>query len=450
MSTRAFRLAVILGLLTAATAPGMVDARTQIGSPVHAPLGVASDSPAAQLRTALNGTLAEHAFLLSEAMRTGVEGGAGFESAGAALEANTVQLVDMIESVYGAQAASSFGDLWRDHIAFLIDYTRALADDDADAQTLAQDQLADYVAAFSALLAGANPNLPESVVADLIAEHVQQLQEVAHFSIGEYSKAYPALRHTYAHMYTIGDGLARAIILQFRDTLTGGDMAFSPAADLRISLDRFLGEHTILAMIAMRSGLTRTAGQEAAADALAQNTTDLSEAIGRIYGGAARNAFAGLWRHHTDAYLRYVAGVAADDQDLRTTALDQLRDYQTDLTNFLAVANPNLDAGDLTALLRTHTEQLVAQADAYAAGDYDAAYDVAHEAFAHSGTLAEALASAIATQVPEMFPDTATAEPRPPRPLADAGLILVIVSLLTMPPYARLAAAPPWRAPRRR
>src|SRR5687768_18209899 len=57
------------------------------------------------------------------------------------------------------------------------------------------------------------------------------------------------------------------------------------------------------------------------------------------------------------SYLDYAAAVANDDEDFRTTALDQLRDYQTDLADFLAVANPNLDAAALAELLRVHRSE---------------------------------------------------------------------------------------------
>ena len=447
MTIQVFRALAILGVLAVLTTPSPVGARTQSDSVRPAVVFLDIDSPAAQLRLALNSTLAEHAFLLGEAIRTGVEEGADFESAGAALEADTVRLVDMIEGVYGADAGSSFGDLWRSHIAYLIDYTRALAEDDADAQSLAQEQLDDYVAAFSALLASANPNLPQPVVADLIDEHVQQLEAVAHFSTGEYADAFSALRHTYAHMYTIGDGLAQAIAIQFPDTFTGQSMAFSPAADLRISLDQLLGEHTILSMIAMRAGLAEDAAQKSAAAALAENTTELSAAIGRIYGDTAGNAFEVLWQSHTDAYLDYAAGTANEEEGLQAEALDRLEADQNDLADSLAGANPNLDAGDLTGLFRMHTQQLVTQADAYAARDFHRAYDIAHEAFVHSGIMGTELASAIANQFPELFPDTATANPGGPK-LAWAGLILVFVSLLTMPPAIRVAVARAWRIPR--
>ena len=99
------------------------------------------DLPAVQLRIALDRVLAEHAFLSIEAMRTGIAGGAEFEVAAEVLEANTVEVVDLVEAAYGADAADAFAEQWRNHIAYLVDYTRAVAEGDGDARELAASQL---------------------------------------------------------------------------------------------------------------------------------------------------------------------------------------------------------------------------------------------------------------------------------------------------------------------
>jgi hypothetical protein len=365
------------------------------------------ETPAAQLRLSLDSALAEHAFLLAEAMRTGLAAGADFAAAGRALEANSVSVIGLIEQVYGSDAASAFGGLWRQHIAYLIDYTRALANDDADAQALAEHQLHTYVADFSALLASANPNLPRDVVDNLVSEHVEQLETVASFKTADYARAYPGVRATYKHMFTLGDALARAIAMQFPEKFLGVSIAFGPAANLRLNLDQLLGEHTLLAAIAMRAGASNASDKAAAAAALGANSDEIEAAISGIYGAAAGDAFAALWKRHTDAYLAYVAAVLSQDQTGREQAIKALGDYQTDFTNFLTDANPKLSSSGLTELLRHHTQQLIDQADAFAAKDYDAAYDVVHEANAHAISMADALALAIAAQFPVRYPDTA-------------------------------------------
>ncbi len=363
--------------------------------------------PAVGVRIALDRILAEHAFLTIEAMRTGIAGEAEFEVAAAALEENTVELVELVEVAYGREAADLFGEQWRNHLAYLVDYTRAVADADEDARDLASSQLEIYIDDFSALLAVANPGLPPDVVEGLIDEHVQQLEQIGSFADAGFAEAYPAIRETYAHMFMVGDGLALGIVDRFGDRFPGRNTAFSPALDLRITLDRLFGEHTYLAAIAMRAQLTDAVDFDAATSALGANSADLAAQIGEIYGEAAATAFDALWRSHTEFYLDYVAAVADDDSDAQDEALEWLRMYRSDFSSFLADANPFLDADGLEALLETHTDHLVAQVAAYQDEDYAQAYGTLREAYAHTELLAGGLGGAIADQFPQQFSDTA-------------------------------------------
>jgi hypothetical protein len=391
------------------------------------------NTPAAKLRIAVNRVLAEHAFLLGEAMRAGLGGGEGFEAAGAALEENTTELVGLIENVYGAAAGDQFGDLWRSHVAYLVDYTRALEGDDQAAQDLAEHQLHEYVTDFSAFLASANPNLPEGALRQLLNEHVEQLEAIGAYDAGNYDEAYPAVRRTYNHMFTIGDALSEAIALQFPERFAGKSLAYSPAGDLRLALDQLLGEHTVLAVTAMRAGVSEAADQLSARDALEVNTDSLAAAIGDIYGDAAGNVFADVWTIHTDAYLDYVASSLEEDAAGQQAALDDLAEYRAEFSQFLTDANPELSATALRDMLEHHTMQLVDQVDAFAAGDYERAYAVAREAFAHSFDLGDALALAIAAQFPDMFPDASMPASAGKGPwLLGAGLVVLLASALAL------------------
>src|ERR687892_1215928 len=152
--TRALARIAVIGLLLAAFVPVPASGVTRL-QPSSTPMDRVPNfnTPAAQLRAALDTGLAEHAFLLGEAMRAGLRMDADFEAVGNALEENSAQLEGMISDVYGAEAATAFGELWRSHVAYLIDYTRALATDDSAAQDLADHQLHTYVQEFSAFLA---------------------------------------------------------------------------------------------------------------------------------------------------------------------------------------------------------------------------------------------------------------------------------------------------------
>ena len=398
-------------ILAAAMLAGPVAARDESGEARPSKVQAAPDFelPAVQLRIGLDRVLAEHAFLTIEAMRTGIAEGPEFDVAAEVLEENTVDLLELVEAAYGGDAADAFGEQWRNHLAFLVDYTRAVADGDDDARDLASSQLQTYTDDFSVLLVAANPGLPPEVVQGLIEEHVQQLEQIGSFAEEGFSEAYPAIRETYAHMFMVGDGLTLGILDQFSDRFEGRETAFSPALDLRTTLDRLLGEHTYLAASAMRAQLTDAEDLDAAVAALDANSADLAGQIAEIYGDGAAEAFDELWLSHTEFYLAYVAAVAADDVDAEEQALDGLRTYRTDFSSFLAEANPFLEPDALESLLATHTEHLVAQVAAYQNEDYAAAYDSLREGYAHTEVLAGGLGGAIADQFPQMFPDSAMA-----------------------------------------
>jgi hypothetical protein len=435
---KAFARFGVIAALLALSSPLPAAAMTSHSGPrAAAELNVPNfNVPAAQLRTKLDTTLAEHAFLLGEAMRAGLFMGDDFEAVGAALEDNSADLVNLIAGVYGAEAGKAFGDLWRSHVAYLIDYTRALADGDTAAQDLAEHQLHTYVKDFSAFLTEANPNLPQSTVEELIGEHVAQLEGIAAFKSADYDKAYPALHHTYMHMFDIGDALSEAIAIQFPKRFRGKSLAFSPAGDLRIALEQLLGEHTTLAVTAMRAGVTESEDRAAAKRALDANTTAITAWMKDVYGPAAGDAFDRLWTEHTDAYLAYVQSTVAGDASGQQAALARLHAYQVDFSRFLAGANPKLSAADLKAMLEHHTNQLIAQADAYADGDYAEAYRIGRETFRHAVTMADALALAVAAQFPDRFPDTRVAEHRGSG-LAWLGVLLLVAALVAIRPKER-------------
>jgi hypothetical protein len=406
-------------------------------APIMAPGAVTAapdDSlPAVQVRIALDRVLAEHAFLIIEAMLTAPDGGVEHDVAASVLGDNTEELVELVNAAYGADAAEAFEEQWRNHIAFLVDYTRAVADGDDDARDLAANQLQLYVEDFSELLATANPDLPPDVVEGLIAEHVQQLQQIANLSQADFADLYPGMRETYAHMFMVGDGLALGIASRFGETFTGRETAFSPAIDLRITLDRLFGEHVYLAAIAMRARLGPSGNLSAAADALAANSAELAATMGAIYGGDAETAFADLWSDHTGLYLDYVAGVADGDDAVQETSLVGLRQYRSDFSAFLAGANPLLDATSLESLLKVHTEQLIEQVGEYEDGDYAAAYETLRHAYEHSGELSAGLAGAIADQFPQQFPDTALDASHPMHWTRVIGWVLLGLAVAVTP-----------------
>ena len=422
---------------------------TGLATPVAAKES-AEQAPATQIRVALDRVLAEHAFLIVQVMRTGLTPGPEFDAAADTLDANTNDLVAAIRSVYEDAAASAFAEQWRNHIAFLVDYARALSKKDTSAAKLADSQLRQYVVTFSALLAGA-VQLPEAAVEGLIREHVEQLEQVASFQASRFGEAYPGILETYQHMFMIGDALARAIATQSPDRFPGGQSAFSAAIDLRIKLDRLFGAQTELAALAMRARVNGAADLAASTAGLNQATRELSAAISSVYSGAVDTAAVAEWQKFGDLYLAYVTAKKAGDAAAQSTAAQNLQKYGTALADFLAEANGQLSKTTLSQLITAHTSDLVQEADQYVGGAYAAAYATQRGGFARSGVLSAYVADGIASQFPDRFPNTAFARARSgpqTRPgLQPIGLMLLVVAAIEM---ALVPAPSPKPKPARR
>ncbi len=178
-----------------------------------------TEAPAAALRTALNLALREHVYLAAAATNAALGGrDAEFKAAAGALDANSVAVAKAIGSVYGPDAERAFLPLWRKHIGMVVDYTVGKATGDGAKQDRAVSELVAYTQDFGAFLAGANPNLPKAVVADLVKHHVVTLKDVIDAQAAKDPKrAFMAERAGAAHMQMIADPLAEAIVTQFPD-----------------------------------------------------------------------------------------------------------------------------------------------------------------------------------------------------------------------------------------
>ncbi len=182
-----------------------------------------STTKASGLRSTLNTLFQEHIYLAAAATGASLGGReAEFKAAAAALDANSVSISKAIGSVYGQGAEDAFLPLWRKHIGMVVDYTVGVAANDKAKQDKAVADLIGYTQDFGAFLQSANPNLPKSVVADLVKHHVVTLKEVIDAQASkDQAKTYTAIRTAAGHMQMIADPLAEAIVKQFPDKFGG-------------------------------------------------------------------------------------------------------------------------------------------------------------------------------------------------------------------------------------
>ena len=363
----------------------------------------AGESPADKALQ-LEALLGQHSVLAADLMRGRIRNDDDFgQAANAAVTRNTDDLATMVGSLFGDQAATAFRGLWTDHVTALFNYSRGLATNDAAVRDDAKAQLVTFENGLADFFSSASQGrLPRAAARDAVQAHVDHLtQQADAYAAKDYARADALYREGYAHTFDIGHTLAA--------TLLPPDQAGAleqPTWRLRSALDRLLGEHVALAVGALRAGGTNSPDFPAAADALNGNTSDLSAAMGTLFGAQAGQQFMTLWADHVDQLVAYTAGVAANDPARKDAAMANLRDFEGRLAAFLDTATGStVHSADLAKAFLAHDEMLTQQVDTFAGRDYPRAHDLAYatyqDMFGLSGKLADAFGETVAARLPK-------------------------------------------------
>lgn len=182
-------------------------------------------------------------------------------------------------------------------------------------------------------------------------------------------------------------------------TAASADATATQAAELRTGLDTLFREHVDLTGFTVQTaaisgiGSTQTA---AALKTLDSNTVALADAIGSIYGPAARDAFLKMWRAHIGFFVNYTKGLASHDKHLVSQSQSQLAGYKRDFATFLAGAT-QIPANAIATELQGHIQTLESAIKAILTGSKTAGAKLEMAAEHMDGT-AQALASGIAKE----------------------------------------------------
>jgi hypothetical protein len=190
---------------------------------------------------------------------------------------------------------------------------------------------------------------------------------------------------------------------------------------VRAQFEQLLGLHALLAVRQMRSLVAAApAFGQVAGVSLQQNTDALNGLVGSAYGATQADRFTKLWQRHLADLMAYAKGVAGHDTSASKTARAALLADANAYGSWLAGASHGrVRASDAAAGVRIHVEELMDQADAYAAHDYAQAYQIEREAYEHMFTAGAGLAKASAT------PEVAVGLDTPPERLRSAFAMLL-------------------------
>jgi hypothetical protein len=165
---------------------------------------------------------------------------------------------------------------------------------------------------------------------------------------------------------------------------------------LAAQLEQYFAVHTLLALRQTRSVLTANASYREAADhELEEYSEELSEVVGGAYGDAQGDRFKQVWERTTTDVGSYADAVAGKDASAKEQARAALLADASAYGSWLAEASKGrARPGDGAAELKTHVQQVMDHADAYAGHDYDRAYRIERDAYEHMFAAGTALAAA--------------------------------------------------------
>lgn len=213
---------------------------------------------------------------------------------------------------------------------------------------------------------------------------------------------------------------------------------------LRVQFDQLLGRHALLAVRLMRSVVLAAPDfREAAVASLQDNTDALSEQVASAYGAAQGERFQQLWQRHITDLFAYANGVAGDDASAKQAARTALMADADAYGSWVAGASKGrVQASAAAAGVRMHVEELMQQLDAYAARDYDKAYQIERAAYEHMFTSGATLARG------SVAPELAVGLDAAPNKLRSAFSMLLAehIELIIDAQRATFAGSPEFRA----
>ena len=106
--------------------------------------------------------------------------------------------------------------------------------------------------------------------------------------------------------------------------------------------------------------------------------------------------FRALWANHVIALFTYSRGLASDDAAAREQARAELVRLENDIAAFFASpAQGRLSPETARSAVLAHVDHLLAQADAYATGDYTRSNEQYRQGYTHTYGLGQALATTL-------------------------------------------------------
>lgn len=181
-------------------------------------------TPSDELQTALAMLLGEHVELAIDTMRSGATGSPDFEAAAGALNANTQDVTDAMDALFGPERARQFNEVWADHIDLFVAYTVAVVEDDTETMEAVRDRFDRVMRRFGTTLQAATGGVVDAdVVTDAMGQHEQMLiDQIEQYADGDFTGAHRQSYMAYAHIRQVAEVLSTAFARAVADDMPQG------------------------------------------------------------------------------------------------------------------------------------------------------------------------------------------------------------------------------------
>jgi hypothetical protein len=212
---------------------------------------------------------------------------------------------------------------------------------------------------------------------------------------------------------------------------------------LRAQFEQLLGHHALLAVRLMHSVVAGAPDLRQAAEAsLKENTEALTQLVTAAYDDAQSQRFDQLWQRTVLDLTAYAEALHAGDAAAKQSARDDLLADADAYGSWLAEASGGRVQPSAPSAVRTHVENLMKQADAYAARDYATAYRIERQAYENL------FAAGVTMAKGSVAPKAAAALDAPPEQLRSAFAMLLgaHMELIIAAQRATFVGAPQFKA----
>jgi hypothetical protein len=373
---------------------------SRLSSPGQA-AGAGGDSKAADLRVRLDLLLGEHVIVIAKDSLAATSNRAD-EYAGYAtlLTINGNDLTGVMNSAFGATAASKFDQIWAMQTTYFVDYTVGIASHNADKSNGAASGLVnDFVPAFAQFM-NTMTSVPLDPITQLSTEQVLEIKAIIDDQAAlNNAKMFVDLHRAYAQATRLGDALAPAIANKFPDKFPGDPAA--KAVDFRVSLDTLLQEHAYLATMTTSAATAgRNTEQAAALTAMAANASSLGALFSSVFGAAGGARSDQVWGAH-DAELVVYAGSA--DASTRQSAFVSLT--SSFVAQFLSLVHDTTDlaGAEISNAVQSQVADTIKVIDDQRAGSAKVVAADDHTAAAATIPIGDMIATAAVAKLPSKF-----------------------------------------------